>query len=123
MTTAITDTQRAIFEAAASHPNGIAAPPPGLPYAPRVTVAKAFLRARLLAAAEHTDPADAALAWKLNGDAVVLRIAAAGLREISAAPAEEAPVGPLEAARGECTEPPSHAEAAQDTPTRPQDAA
>jgi hypothetical protein len=59
MTKPPTETQRAILRAAAAHPHGLAAPPPHLPPAPRIAVAKALLGAGLLARAagsEGTDP-------------------------------------------------------------------
>jgi Protein of unknown function (DUF3489) len=73
----LTDTQRLILSNAADHPAGFAAPPPSLPPAPRAAVAKALLKAGLLTQvkpAEH----DAAVAWKLDGEVVVLALTEAG---------------------------------------------
>ncbi len=74
----LTGTQLAILHAAADHPAGLATPPTLLPPAPRAAVAKALLKASLLAAAEADDTADPALAWKLDGAQVLLAITEAG---------------------------------------------
>jgi hypothetical protein len=88
MTKPLTDTQRAILRDAAKHADGLALPPPHLPPAPRVAVAKALLGAGLLAHALGDDEKqDPALAWRLDGQGVLLRITEAGLRAIGAAPA------------------------------------
>jgi hypothetical protein len=70
----LTDTQRAILSAAFDHPAGLAAPPTTLPPAPRAAVAKAMLKAGLLAPAEQDEIADMALAWKLDGAQLLLAI-------------------------------------------------
>ena len=77
----LTNTQTLILTAAAQHPEGVAMPPASLPPAPHAAVAKALLRAGLLAPAEgeHADPG---AAWKLDGAMVVLRITETGLRAI-----------------------------------------
>jgi hypothetical protein len=83
--TTITDTQRAILGAAAEHPDGLAAPPARPPPAPRGAVAKAMLKAGLLerAGAGGADQKD--LAWKLDGEAMLLRIGEAGLQALGVA--------------------------------------
>ena len=105
----LSDTQTLILTAAAQHPDGIAAPPASLPPAPRATVAKALLRAGLLAPA-GAEYQDAVATWKLDGAAGVLRITEAGLRAIG--------VGPkgLSAQAGEATQelPATQAAAAAD---------
>jgi hypothetical protein len=91
MTKPLTDTQRAILRDAAAHPHGLATPPPHLPPAPRTAVAKALLGAGLLARADGAEGQHPGLGWKLDGDSVLLRITAAGLQAIGAAPAAAAP--------------------------------
>jgi hypothetical protein len=96
----ITDTQRAVLEAAARHPDGLAAPPAQLPPAPRGAVAKAMLRAGLLERAGAAGPDRHDLAWKLDGGAVLLRVIEAGLLAVGAAAEEggnEAEGSPLAA--------------------------
>ncbi len=77
----LSDTQSLMLTAAAQHPDGIAAPPASLPPAPRGAVAKALLRAGLLAPA-GAERDDSSVAWKLDGAMVVLRITEGGLRAI-----------------------------------------
>jgi hypothetical protein len=79
------ETQRLIFSAAPQRQDGIAPPPATLPQAPRAAVAKALLKAGLLAparAAEVPDPR------RLDGAAVVLPITEVGRQAVGAIPAE-----------------------------------
>ncbi len=94
MTKPLTETQRAILRNAAAHRNGPAAPPASLPPAPRIAVGKALLGAGLLARVGGSEGMDPGLGWKLDGDSVLLRITAAGLQAIGAAPAAAAPEPP-----------------------------
>jgi hypothetical protein len=91
MTKPPTDTQRAILRAAAAHPRGLAAPPAHLRPAPRIAVAKALLGAGLLARAQGDEGQRPGLSWKLDGEAVLLRITAAGLQAVGAAPEAASP--------------------------------
>ena len=79
----LSNIQALILTAAAQHPDGIAIPPANLPPAPRAAVAKAMLRAGLLAPA-GTEHDGSGSAWKLDGAIAVLRITEAGLRSTSA---------------------------------------
>ena len=81
----LSDTQRLILTAAAQHPDGIAASPASLPPASRAAVAKALLRAELLAPAEAVHN-DRGITWKLDGAMVVLRITDAGLQAVGVEP-------------------------------------
>jgi hypothetical protein len=56
----LTDTRRAILTQAADHPAGLAASPATLPPAPRSAVARAMLKAGLLALVEPDKTANAA---------------------------------------------------------------
>jgi hypothetical protein len=96
----LTETQATILSNAAQHSDRIAAPPANLPPAPRVAVAKALIKTGLLEAAESLDEPQAGLAWKLDGEAVFLRITDAGLAALRTepAPAAEAPQEALQAA-------------------------
>jgi hypothetical protein len=89
-----TDAQRAILRDAARHPYGLAAPPPQLPPAPRIAVARALLGAGLLARAKASELPEPGLGWKLDGEVVLLRITEAGLRTIGAAPPRTSPATP-----------------------------
>jgi hypothetical protein len=86
MTKPPTDTQRAVLRDAAAHPHGLAAPPPHLPPAPRIAVAKALLGVGLLTRTVGDEDQHPGLAWRLDGQGVLLRITEAGLEAISAAP-------------------------------------
>lgn len=117
----LTDTQRVILQAAAHHPDGLAAAPNHLPPAPRGAVARRLLDAGLLEPAGAAGPDQQAMAWKLDGASVLLRITEAGRRAISTltgtAP-EDAQGAPPEApdATGPC-DARGAAEAAQGAPT------
>ena len=74
----LTDTQRQILQDAARQPEGLAVPPPHLPPAPRASVAKALLGAGLLSRVERSDAHDPTLAWRLDGESVLLRLTDAG---------------------------------------------
>ena len=94
----LSDTQRLILTQAAEHPAGLAMPPASLPPAPRAAVAKALLKAGLVARGEQGDEARALLAWKLDGEQVLLVITQAGRQALApaaaqppAAAAEDAP--------------------------------
>jgi hypothetical protein len=87
----LTDTRRAILSAANKHADGFALPPPHLPPAPRIAVAKALLGAGLLARADGAEGQRPGLRWKLDGERVLLRITEAGLGAIGAVPAEAPP--------------------------------
>jgi hypothetical protein len=108
MTKPPTDTQRAILRAAAKHSHGLAAPPAHLPPAQRATIVKALLAAALLAPAEGDEHQHPGLAWKLEGEAVLLRITEAGLQAIGAAWTVASP----EAQAGSGAEPTGQAAAA-----------
>jgi hypothetical protein len=66
MTKPPTDTHRAILSSAAKHEDGLALPPPRLPPAPRIAVAKALLGAGLLARVEGAESQHPGLSWKLE---------------------------------------------------------
>jgi hypothetical protein len=85
MTTPITDKQRAILEAAAGRPDGLAAPPVHLPPALRGAVAKGLLKAGLLEPAGTAGDDQQDLAWRVDGAAVLLRINGAGREAIGGA--------------------------------------
>jgi hypothetical protein len=78
------------------------------PPAPRAAVAKALLGAALLAPAEGDEHQHPGLAWKLEGEAVLLRITEAGLQAIGAARTVASP----EAQAGSGAEPTGQAAAA-----------
>ena len=84
----LSDTQRLILTQAAEHSAGLAMPPATLPPAPRAAVAKALLKAGLVARGEQGDEAQAPLAWKLDGEQVLLVITQAGRQALAPAAAE-----------------------------------
>jgi hypothetical protein len=82
----LTETQHAILRGAAEHPHGLAAPPPNLPPAPCIAVAKALIGTGLLAHAQSKELHNPSPAWKLDGAALVLRITELGRRVIGTGP-------------------------------------
>ena len=78
----LSDTQRAILEAAVRHPEGLATPPAHLPPAPRIAIARSLLRAGLLAEATPARETEANLAWRVDGADLMLRITGEGRRAI-----------------------------------------
>jgi Protein of unknown function (DUF3489) len=104
----LTTTRRAVLSNAAQHPYGLAMPPSKLPPAPRTALAKALLGTGLLARAQGDEGQPPDLAWRLDGEAVFLRITEAGLQAIGAAPA----VAPPEPQEGSVAEPAGKAAAA-----------
>jgi hypothetical protein len=109
----LTATQRAILRDAAAHPHDLAAPPANLPPAPRMAIAKALLGAALLAPAEGDEGRDPGLAWKLDGESVLLRITEAGLSAVGAEPAGQAAAAAQEGAEA-AAEAPDAAAASHD---------
>ncbi|MGG5819627.1 DUF3489 domain-containing protein [Falsiroseomonas sp. HW251] len=81
----LTDTQRAILEAAAQHPEHLAYPPERLPSVARQAVAKALLK-NDLAIAVHQPAYDAIAKWTVDGDDMLLKITDDGLRAIGIDP-------------------------------------
>src|SRR5689334_13238129 len=93
----LTDTQAQILTAAAKHPDSVALPPDRLPAAPRQAVAKALLKAGLVATAADLKP-EPGTAWAIDGKPTLLRITEAGLAAVGAEAAQEAPQTGAEAA-------------------------
>ncbi len=95
MTTKLSDTQRAILEAAADHPKRLAAPPPKLPPAPRASIRKSLLEAGLIEEAPAKG-AEATAGWLVDGSAAFYRVTKAGLEAIGRTPPakEKAPKAP-----------------------------
>jgi hypothetical protein len=83
----LTDTQRAILEAAARHPNHLAYPPARLPSAARQAVAKALMKHRLVIGF-HQASYDAIAKWTVDGDEMLLKLTDEGLRAIGIDPNE-----------------------------------
>jgi hypothetical protein len=81
----LTDTQRAILEAAAQHPEHLAYPPERLPSAPRQAVAKALIKNDLVIGV-HRPAYDAIAKWTVDGDEMLLKITDDGLRAIGIDP-------------------------------------
>lgn len=81
----LTDTQRAILEAAAQHREHLAYPPERLPAAARQTVAKALLKNDLVIGV-HRPAYDAVAKWTVDGDEMLLKITDDGLRAIGIDP-------------------------------------
>jgi hypothetical protein len=84
----LSDTQRLILTQAAGHPAGLVMPPASLPPAPHAAVARALLKAGLVAPGEQSNEAHAPLAWKLDGEQVLLVITEAGRQALAPAAAE-----------------------------------
>jgi hypothetical protein len=83
--TKLSDTQRAILEAAAQHPEHLAYPPERLPAGARQTVAKALLKQDLVIGV-HRPAYDAAAKWTVDGEEMLLKITDDGLRAIGIDP-------------------------------------
>jgi hypothetical protein len=81
----LSDTQRAILDAAARHPNHLAYPPARLPAGARQTVAKALLKNDLVIAV-HRASYDAIAKWTVDGDEMLLKLTDEGLRAIGIDP-------------------------------------
>jgi hypothetical protein len=81
----LTETQRAILEAAAEHPNHLAYPPARLPAAARQAVAKALMKHRLVIGF-HQASYDAIAKWTVDGDEMLLKLTDEGLRAIGIDP-------------------------------------
>jgi len=81
----LTDTQRAILDAAAQHPEHLAYPPARLPAGARQTVAKALLKNDLVIGV-HRPAYDAIAKWTVDGDEMLLKITDDGLRAIGIDP-------------------------------------
>jgi hypothetical protein len=81
----LSDTQRAILEAAAQHPEHLAYPPERLPAGARQTVAKALLKNDLVIGV-HRPAYDAAAKWTVDGEEMLLKITDDGLRAIGIDP-------------------------------------
>jgi hypothetical protein len=95
----LTDTQRAILDAAARHPERLCTPPGRLPAAARQAVAKALIR-QGLARDEHARAYNAREAWQIDGRTRLLRLTQAGLGAIGHDPedgrAAEEPIPPCD---------------------------
>ncbi|WP_051213325.1 DUF3489 domain-containing protein [Rubritepida flocculans] len=85
MTMKLSDTQRAILEAAAQHPEHLAYPPARLPAGARQTVAKTLLKNDLVIGV-HRPAYDAIAKWTVDGDEMLLKITDEGLRAIGIDP-------------------------------------
>jgi hypothetical protein len=96
----LSDTQRAILEAAAQHPEHLAYPPARLPAGARQTVAKALLKTDLVIAV-HRPAFDAIAKWTVDGDEMLLRITDEGLRAIGIDPNADV-TSPHRVIRAEC---------------------
>jgi hypothetical protein len=83
--TKLSDTQRAILEAAAQHPEHLAYPPARLPAGARQTVAKALLKNDLVIGV-HRPAYDAVAKWTVDGEEMLLKITDDGLRAIGIDP-------------------------------------
>ena len=78
----LSDTQRAILEAALRHPDGLATPPAHLPPAARTAIARSLMRTGLLAEAPDTGESEANPIWRVDGADLTLRITGEGRRAI-----------------------------------------
>jgi hypothetical protein len=83
----LSDTQRAILDAAAQHPDQLAYPPARLPAGARQKVAQALLKNDLVIAV-HRASYDAIAKWTVDGDEMLLKITDEGLRAIGIDPNE-----------------------------------
>ncbi len=81
----LSDTQRAILDAAARHPERLAYPPERLPTGARQKVAQALLRNDLVVAV-HRPAYDAIAKWTVDGDEMLLKVTDDGLRAIGIDP-------------------------------------
>jgi len=84
----LSDTQRAILDAAAQHPDQLAYPPARLPAGARQKVAQALLKNDLVIAV-HRASYDAIAKWTVDGDEMLLKITDEGLRAIGIDPNAE----------------------------------
>ena len=119
----LTDTQRAILEAAAQHREHLAYPPERLPSAARQAVAKALLKNDLVIGV-HRPAYDAIAKWTVDGDEMLLKITDDGLRAIGIDPnagdaREEDEQGAAAMARRNAERRAAAAAAEQDAPTAP----
>jgi hypothetical protein len=83
--TKLSDTQRAILEAAAQHPEHLAYPPERLPAGARQKVAQALLKQDLVIGV-HRASYDAHAKWTVEGEEMLLKITDDGLRAIGVDP-------------------------------------
>jgi hypothetical protein len=83
--TKLSDTQRAILEAAAQHPEHLAYPPERLPAGARQKVAQALLKQELVIGV-HRAAYDAIAKWTVDGEEMLLKITDDGLRAIGIDP-------------------------------------
>jgi hypothetical protein len=83
--TKLSDTQRAILEAAAQHPEHLAYPPERLPAGARQKVAQALLKQELVIGV-HRASYDAHAKWMVEGEEMLLKITDDGLRAIGIDP-------------------------------------
>jgi hypothetical protein len=83
--TKLSDTQRAILEAAAQHPEHLAYPPERLPAGARQKVAQALLKQALVIGV-HRASYDAIAKWTVEGEEMLLKITDDGLRAIGIDP-------------------------------------
>jgi hypothetical protein len=83
--TKLSDTQRAILEAAAQHPEHLAYPPERLPAGARQKVAQALLKQELVIGV-HRASYDAIAKWTVEGEEMLLKITDDGLRAIGVHP-------------------------------------
>jgi hypothetical protein len=81
----LSDTQRAILNAAAQHPEHLAIPPERLPAGARQKVAQALLRQDLVIGVNRS-AYDAHAKWTVDGDEILLKITDDGLRVIGIDP-------------------------------------
>jgi hypothetical protein len=81
----LSDTQRAILEAAAQHPEHLAYPPERLPAGARQKVAQALLKQELVIGV-HRPACDAHAKWTVEGEEMLLKITDDGLRAIGVDP-------------------------------------
>jgi hypothetical protein len=81
----LSDTQRAILEAAAQHPEHLAYPPERLPAGARQKVAQALLKQELVIGV-HRASYDAHAKWTVDGEEMLLKITDDGLRAIGIDP-------------------------------------
>jgi hypothetical protein len=83
--TKLSDTQRAILEAAAQHPEHLVYPPERLPAGARQKVAQALLKQDLVIGL-HRPAYDAAAKWTVDGEEMLFKITDDGLRAIGIDP-------------------------------------
>ena len=118
----LSDTQRAILEAAAQHREHLAYPPERLPAAARQTVAKALLKSDLVIGV-HRPAYDAVAKWVVDGDEMLLKITDDGLRAIGIDPDDSTAAAAAAATQHHRPEPAESAPGASTAPTGGEDAA